>query len=39
MRLTTRGRIVALAALLVAAFTIGIVTADWCWYGYCGVTQ
>jgi hypothetical protein len=37
MRLTRRGKAVLTAALLLAAFTVGFVTADWCWYGYCGL--
>ena len=37
MRLTTRGRIVAWSTLLAGAFAVGILTADWCWFGYCGL--
>lgn len=35
MRLTRRGWAVLAVAAFMAAFTIGMVTAEWCWYGKC----
>lgn len=36
MRLTRRGKVVAWSFVLGASFAVGFLTADWCWYGYCG---
>lgn len=36
MRLTRRGKTVAWSLVLGTSFAVGIFTADWCWYGYCG---
>lgn len=36
MRLTRRGEIVLFIAACLVGGTIGYLTADWCWYGYCG---
>jgi hypothetical protein len=37
MRLTTRGWTVVTIAFITAGFTLGLLTADWCWYGRCGL--
>jgi hypothetical protein len=37
MRLTTLGKIVVYGSLFATVFVIGLLTADWCWYGYCGL--
>ena len=36
MRLTRRGYYVLGIAALTTAFIVGLTTANWCWYGYCG---
>lgn len=36
MRLTRRGWIVVYATAGITAAAIGYLTANWCWYGYCG---
>lgn len=36
MRLTRRGRYVLGFTAMTLAFTVGLLTANWCWYGYCG---
>lgn len=36
MRLTTRGKFVVYGGAILAGALIGYLTADWCWYGYCG---
>ena len=36
IRLTTRGRVVVWGGVFVASLLLGFLTADWCWYGYCG---
>lgn len=27
---------IIIAAVIVAAMAVGYLTANWCWYGYCG---
>jgi len=37
MRLTRRGKIVVYGGAFTAALIVGFATANWCWYGYCGI--
>lgn len=37
MKLTRRGKVVAVTTIFVVAIIVGYVTADYCWYGYCGL--
>jgi len=36
MKLTTRGWIVVYSVAIIGGFAIGMATANYCWYGYCG---
>lgn len=29
-------RAAIIGAIIATAFLVGMLTADWCWYGYCG---
>lgn len=35
MRLTQRGRVVALLLVIAASATVGFATAEWCYWGRC----
>lgn len=35
IRLTRRGRVVAVALTMFTAFTLGFATAEWCYWGQC----
>ena len=37
VRLTARGKIVLTATAFIASAIIGFTTANYCWYGYCGL--
>jgi hypothetical protein len=37
MRLTRRGWIVVYGGAVLLGAVIGFATADYCWYGYCGL--
>jgi hypothetical protein len=37
MRLTRRGKIVVYGLPIIVAGAVGFLTAEWCWYGYCGL--
>lgn len=37
MKLTRRGKIVAVTTIYVFTIIFAFLTADYCWYGYCGL--